>query len=57
MVLASDVDYQILLQCMASIKKADPIVYVIDIIKQIVCSEKKENIKPEKDKIDSDDKK
>lgn len=52
MVLAGDADYQILLQRVASIKKADPIVYV-DIIERAVRGQEKENIEP--DKVDSDD--
>lgn len=54
MVLAGDADYQILLQRVASIKKTDPIVYV-DILERTVCDEEKENIEPEKDRVDSDD--
>ena len=53
MVVAGDADYQILLQCVASIKKLDPIVYV-DIIERAVCNGEKENIEPEKDKVDSE---
>jgi hypothetical protein len=55
MVLAGDADYQILLQCVASIKKLDPIVYV-DIIERAIYGKEKENIEPEKDKAyDSED--
>ena len=54
MVLASDADYQILLQCVASIKKLDLIVYV-DITEQAVHGDEKENIKPKKGMDNSED--
>ena len=52
-VLASNADYQILLQHVAPIKKLDPIVYV-DITERAGCDGEKENVEPEKDRARDD---
>ena len=56
MVLVSDTDYQILLQCVTLIKKLDSIVYV-NITKQAAHGDEKKNIEPKKnvDNLEDED--